>query len=161
MITHPRLAHAIMYLRPGTKSGVDFVVQQRAGGVPTLVEGSMANPPTQREVDAVTDEQLDYVQSTKNGIPDISDRQFAQQLKAAGLITHAEALAFVATGTVPAALQALVDAIDDQAEREAAEILIAGATVFKRNHPLVTALGQAYGMTERELSAFWYAASKL
>lgn len=160
MLTHPRLVHALMALRPGAKSLVDFEVVDNGDG-PFLVEGSMTNPPTQEEVDVVTTEQLDIAQATKNGIPDISDRQFAQQLKVAGLISQAEAMAFVQTGTIPAALKAIVDAIQDQTDREAAELMIAGATVFKRDHPLVVALGQAYGMNWQQLDALWIAAGAL
>jgi hypothetical protein len=154
VITHPRLAHALRVLRPG----VPFSIRDDGNG-PFLVE--MQDPPTQEEVDAVPAEQLDIAQATKNGVPDISDRQFAQQLKVSGLITQAEALAFVGTGTLPAALQAIVDGIQDQTAKEAAQILIAGATVFKRNHPLVAAIGQAYGMTSDQLDTLWVAASKL
>ena len=75
-LRHPRLAHAIMALRPGTKPGPmpglgDFVVEDD-GKVPTLVEGSMNNPPTQKEVDALTTAQLDAAQASKNP-PSVSE----------------------------------------------------------------------------------------
>ena len=65
MLTHPRLAHAIMALRPGTKPQVDFVCVDNGNG-PTLVDGSMVNPPTQAEVDALTTAQLDAAQAEKS-----------------------------------------------------------------------------------------------
>jgi len=60
VLRHPRLAHALMALRPGTRPLVDFICKDEADGLgPYLVEGSMVNPPTQAEVDAVTPTQLD------------------------------------------------------------------------------------------------------
>lgn len=85
----------------------------------------------------------------------ISDRQFAQGLANRGIIAKAEALAFVQTGTIPAALQAIVDAIADEDERFAAELLISGATSFQRQHPLTDAIGAAYGWNAEAIDAFW------
>lgn len=66
-IRHPRLSHAIMALRPGARPGIDFVCQDNADGQgPYLVDGSMQNPPTQAEVDAVTTLQLDDAQFNKS-----------------------------------------------------------------------------------------------
>ncbi len=64
MITHARLVHALLYLRPGTKPLVDFIVEDNGSG-PTLKDGSMLNPPTQKEIDALTVEQLDAAQAAK------------------------------------------------------------------------------------------------
>ncbi len=138
----------------------------------------MVNPPTQEEVDALTVEQLDAAQSAKARGPNpvisdrqfaqalklagvISDRQFAQALKLAGVITFQEALAFVQVGAIPALLQGAVDAIQDQDIREAAEMLIAGATQFERFHPMTVALGTALGWTADQMDALWASAAAL
>ncbi len=161
MLRHPRLAHAIIALRPGSKPLVDFVVEDSGDG-PTLREGSMVNPPTQQEVDAVTVEQLDAAQAAKSRVLDpISDRQFAQALKMAGVITFQEAMAFVQTGTIPALLQGAIDAIQDQQTREAAEMLVAGATEFYLMHPMTVALGNAIGWSDEQRAALWATAAAL
>lgn len=67
ILKHPRLAHAIMALRPGARPTIDFKVQD-AGDGPFLVKDSMENPPAQSEVDAVSVEQLDKAQSTRGQI---------------------------------------------------------------------------------------------
>jgi hypothetical protein len=64
MITHPRLVHALLALRPGTRPLVDFIVEDHGNG-PTLKDGSMVNPPTQAEVDAVSVADLDRAQALK------------------------------------------------------------------------------------------------
>lgn len=55
-----------MALRPGSRVLVDFVCEDNGDG-PYLVEGSMNNPPTQAEVDALTNAQLDAAQRAKAG----------------------------------------------------------------------------------------------
>lgn len=87
---------------------------------------------------------------------EISDRQFAMGLAIAGLITQAEALAFVKTGEVPSALQVMIDAIEDAGARFDAEMLVSGATVFKRSHPLVSMIASQVGWTEQQTDQFWY-----
>ena len=93
--------------------------------------------------------------------PSISDRQFFQQLAIAGKITQDEALAAVKTGTIPAMLQAIIDAMPDAGNRFNAEMLLSGATVFLRAHPLTEALGEAQGMTSEEIDALFRAAAQL
>lgn len=87
---------------------------------------------------------------------EISDRQFAMGLAIAGLITQAEALAFVKTGEVPTALQTMIDAIADADARFEAEMLVSGATIFKRSHPLVSMIASQVGWTEQQTDQFWY-----
>lgn len=91
---------------------------------------------------------------------EISDRQFAMGLAIEGLITQAEALAFVKTGEVPASLQVMIDAIEDDDARFEAEMLVSGATVFKRTHPLVSLIASQIGWTEQQTDQFWYDCSK-
>ena len=93
-------------------------------------------------------------------IGSISDRQFFQQLAAQGIITQAEALAAVKTGTIPATLQAIVNAlpIDQQFP---AQMLLSGATVFERKHPLTSAVGAAYGWSSAQVDQFFIDAGSL
>ncbi|MET4720745.1 hypothetical protein ABIF63_004851 [Bradyrhizobium japonicum] len=94
-------------------------------------------------------------------VPDsISDRQFFQQLAISGIISKPEALAAVKTGDVPAALQALINAMPEQ-EQFTAEILISGATVFQRSHPMTLAIGAAYGWNSTQMDELWRAAAAL
>ena len=60
-ITHPRLAEVISYIRPFADPFSDFQIQDDGNG-PYLVDGSMQNPPTQEEIDSVTEEQLNSAQ---------------------------------------------------------------------------------------------------
>ncbi|WP_439572642.1 hypothetical protein [Phreatobacter sp.] len=95
-------------------------------------------------------------------VPDvISDRQFIAALKAAGLVTHAEAMAFVQTGTIPAALTEAIGDLPDEDEQEAAELLVAGAYEFRRSSPLVAAFGSGLGWTPRQVDDLWRTASAL
>lgn len=94
-------------------------------------------------------------------VPDtISDRQFFQQLAIAGVITQEEALVAVKTGDIPGALSGFVAALDDAA-RFNAEMLLSGATIFARAHPLTEAIGAAQGMTPAQVDDFFRAAAAL
>jgi hypothetical protein len=90
----------------------------------------------------------------------ISDRQFFQQLAVQGVITQDEALAAVKTGSIPAALQTLINGLPAD-QQFAATMLIAGATAFERYHPLTTAIGQAYGWSADQIDALFRAAAVL
>jgi hypothetical protein len=90
----------------------------------------------------------------------ISDRQFFQALALAGKITDAEALAAVKTGDIPAAIQSFIDAMPSD-QKFAAEMLLSGATVFDRNHPMTALLGSGMGWTSEQLDALWQAAAAL
>lgn len=92
--------------------------------------------------------------------PPISDRQFFQQLAVEGRISESEALAAVGTGTLPAAVDAIVSSMS-VADQFAARMLMTGATSFRRDHPLVTTFATAIGMDAAELAEFWSAASEL
>lgn len=91
----------------------------------------------------------------------ISDRQFFQQAAVVGLITQAEALAAVQTGTVPAILMSVINGMSDEMQKFAAEMMLAGATVFDRNHPLTEGVGAALGWTSEQIDQFFMAASQL
>lgn len=89
-------------------------------------------------------------------VPDtISRRQFYQGLAVTGKITQAEALAAIKTGTVPAALQAMLDQMTDADAKFEADMLLSGASDFNRNHPLVMVIAIAQGMTEQGVDDFW------
>jgi hypothetical protein len=111
-----------------------------------------------------TDEQLADAENLPVPFPipqQISDRQFFQQAAVDGLITQDEAIAAVATGTIPAVLQTIVDGITDPAEQFAAKMLLSGATVFERRHPFTEAVGAALGWTSAQIDAFFTAAHAL
>jgi hypothetical protein len=90
----------------------------------------------------------------------ISDRQFFQELAVSGIITQAEALAAVKTGDVPAALAAIVSAMPDD-QQFAAQMILSGATVFERTHPMTETIGTAYGWTGDQVDDFFRAAALL
>jgi hypothetical protein len=92
----------------------------------------------------------------------VSDRQFFQALAMPPyeLITREEALAAVKTGEIPAAMVTLINALPDES-RFGAEMLLSGATEFKRAHPLTAALGLAFGWDNAKIDQFWRDAAKL
>jgi hypothetical protein len=103
-----------------------------------------------------------YVEEApKERLADISDRQFAQALANMGVITRPEALVFVKEGKVPAALQAVIDAIPDEDERFAADMQVSGATVFERNHPSTLAIAHALKWTDDQMDDLWKQAAAL
>lgn len=91
----------------------------------------------------------------------ISDRQFYQQAALDGYITREDALAAVQTGFVPAPLQTIVDAITDETERFNTQMLLSGATIFYRDHPLTNQIGSAFGKSPQEMDQFFLAAAAL
>lgn len=88
----------------------------------------------------------------------ISDRQFYQQAAIDGYITKQDALAAVQTGFIPAVLQSIVDQIADENERFNAEMILAGSTTFRRDHPLTNQIGAALGKTSEQMDQFFSAA---
>lgn len=99
-----------------------------------------------------------------DSVPDvISDRQFIHQLRKLGLITQAQALAFVKTGTAPPILADVIAQIPDEEERDDAELLLSGAVEFRRAHPLVGlfAASQEPPWTEDQVDQFYRDASAL
>ena len=89
----------------------------------------------------------------------ISDRQFFQQLAVAGIISQDQALASNAA-VIPAPLLAIIDAMPSD-QQFAAKMLVSGATVFERNHPMTEAIGGAYGWNGAQIDAFFTAAAAL
>lgn len=89
----------------------------------------------------------------------ISDRQFFQQLAGVGIISQDEALASNAA-VIPPPLLAIIDAMPIE-QRFAAKMLVSGATVFERSHPMTTAIGAAYGWNDAQIDDFFRAAAQL
>jgi hypothetical protein len=89
----------------------------------------------------------------------ISDRQFAHGLAKHDIITQAEALAFVKTGEIPAALGTIVSNLPES-QRFDAEMMLSGSVEFHLHHPFTIEIAEAYGWTPEETAAFWtYCAS--
>ena len=127
---------------PINLSNGSIVFVDAIGGEPTLDEiTSMLNP-----ADPVPQQ--------------ISDRQFFQQLAISGTITQADALAAVKTGTIPVALQALINELPAD-QQFSAEMIISGSTIFHRDSSLTVTLGTSYGWNSRQIDAFFKAASAL
>lgn len=97
---------------------------------------------------------------TKPAIPDISDRQFFQEMARREVISEAEALAAVKTGEIPAAILALFEGMPPPAIFEV-EMLLSGATIFHRHHPVTDELAVAWGMSPAETDEFFIAAHAL
>jgi hypothetical protein len=89
----------------------------------------------------------------------ISDRQFFQQLAVLGIITQDDALASNAA-VIPPPLLTIIDGMPAE-QQFAAKMLVGGATVFERNHPMTIAIGTAYGWTSSQVDDFFRAASLL
>lgn len=89
----------------------------------------------------------------------ISDRQFFQQLAAAGIITPDQALASNAA-VIPAPLLTIIEQMPAE-QQFAAKMLVSGATVFERSHPMTIAIGTAYGWTAAQVDDFFRAAALL
>jgi hypothetical protein len=91
---------------------------------------------------------------------EISDRQFFQQLAIDDVISETEAEDAVATGTIPAAMLALIEALPQEL-RFGARMMLKGATVFERHHPLTVTIGTLYGWTDQEIDDLFQAAAAL
>lgn len=93
-------------------------------------------------------------------LPSISDRQFAQALALAHVITEDEALAWAARGDLPARMSAAIASLPVE-QRFPARMLLSSATSYERDHPLVPALGAMLGYDAASLDALWAAAAAL
>lgn len=101
-----------------------------------------------------------YVESVQ--VPsEISRRQFFQQLAVSGIISNQEAIAALAQGAIPPPLQVLVDQLPNEEAKFNAQMLIIGASVFQRAHPLVDTVRVLLGWTEEQADQFFIDAYKL
>jgi hypothetical protein len=103
----------------------------------------------------------DAIQPTPAPVPpEISDRQFFQQLAVQGLISQDEALAAVKTGDIPVALRLVIERLPPGRQFEAT-MFISGATTVQRSHPLTVAIGGACGWTIDQIDGLFRAAAEL
>ena len=91
----------------------------------------------------------------------ISRRQFFQMLAKQGIISKQEALDAIRIGAVPAAIQTMVDEIEDEDQRFNAEMLLSGAAEFQRSHPLAAQIGALQGMSIEQIDDFFIGAGEL
>lgn len=94
------------------------------------------------------------------GPPSISDRQFFQQLAIDLVVSEDEAEAAVATGTIPIAMLALIDTLPS-VQRFGARMMLKGATVFERHHPLIETIGTLYSWTDEQIDDLFRNAAAL
>lgn len=93
----------------------------------------------------------------------ISRRQFFHALyrHEPPLVSFAEAKAAIAGSTIPVALAMVIDALPEAFDREDVELLVLGATEFRRDHPVTTAMATAFGWAGASTDAFWRFAATL
>jgi len=70
-------------------------------------------------------------------------------------------LGLVAAGFSLGDVEAAIDAIEDQTDREVARIEWEYATTFERSHPLIEQVGAALGLTPEQIDAMWAEAATL
>ena len=92
---------------------------------------------------------------------DISRRQFFQQLFVLEIISKAEALTAIPGLNIPPPLQAIIDQLPTQSDRDSAEMLVVGAQNFNRLHPLSETVRLSLGWSVEQKDDFWQEASKL
>jgi hypothetical protein len=90
----------------------------------------------------------------------ISRRQFFQAAAQNGLISNAEALALVSSGTLPSSLATAISALP-AANQFAAQMAILGDQIFNRSDTLIVALGAAMGETPAQIDALFTLAASL
>lgn len=90
----------------------------------------------------------------------ISDRQFAQVLAIDGVITEDEALAWAARGDLPETLETAVGTLPE-GQQFGARMLLAAATTYEREHPLVAVLGGLLDYDDAALDDLWIRAAAL
>lgn len=116
------------------------------------------------DVEMTPEEEAEFLaslpQSFKPVPASVSDRQFFQQAALMGFITQEEALAAVSTGAIPATFSEVIGKMFDD-NQFAAKMMVSGATVFERNHPLTLVFGELMGLNKDELDDLFIGASKL
>ena len=90
----------------------------------------------------------------------VTDKQFFQAAAVLGIITQAEAIAFMANGAMPANLAAAIASLPS-AEQFPATMAVLGAHYFYRNDPFVLALSAAMGETSAQVDALFTLAATL
>jgi len=64
-------------------------------------------------------------------------------------------LGLVTNGISLSSVEAAIDAIEDETEREVARIEWEYATTFERSHPLIEQVGSALGLTPEQIDDMW------
>lgn len=90
----------------------------------------------------------------------VSDRQFFHAAALMGVITPAEALEAVKTGTIPALLEQIVAGMPEEPQFNA-RMVLSGAVEFRRDHPLVQGIGDAIGWTSDQIDDLYRLAGAL
>ncbi|WP_051000065.1 hypothetical protein [Sinorhizobium fredii] len=67
-------------------------------------------------------------------------------------------LGLVSGGFIPAQVSAVIEGMQEGAEKEAARIEWEYATTFNRMHPLIASVGGALGLTDEQIDVLWTAA---
>src|SRR6201998_4445664 len=93
-------------------------------------------------------------------IPDITRRQFVQQMAAQGIIAQSDAIALVSNGTMPPSLSTVIAKLPT-AEQFAANMFILSGEDFVRSSQLVIDIGTAYGFTSAQMDTFFTTAATL
>lgn len=83
--------------------------------------------------------------------------QFALQALASGMMSEAEAIAFVGPRVIPAIGEAALLSVEEGLARSVARIRFAGAETIERNDPFIPALQAAADLTDEEVDAFFQA----
>lgn len=91
----------------------------------------------------------------------ITPRQLLIGLMRSGLISEQEAVDAAKTGSVPAGIQKIFDALPTADDRTEAAITWAKMSVVERNNPLVASLAAANGMSEADVDNFFIMCSKI
>jgi hypothetical protein len=128
--------------------GRDIFAEAQATAAPYV-------PPTAEETAAQVAAALEFVRSQMQ----LSFAQMLIGLVAEAWITESEGEAWL-TGTIPAAVTALIDTLPEN-QRFAARARAARPSVVLRTDSLVLALGAAQGKTAEELDDFFTAYSQL
>jgi hypothetical protein len=122
-------------------------------------EQAIAAPPAL--IDGVWTRQWSVIPKPVMVPPVISDRQFFHALAKMNVISEQEALAAVATGTIPQAMSDIVEAMPVDSERFDAKMFLSGAVEFRRDHALVAVFGAAMGWTDAQIDDLFIFAGAL
>ncbi|MBY6113283.1 hypothetical protein KUW09_04910 [Mameliella alba] len=85
----------------------------------------------------------------------MSRLDFALAMRTGGVITKAEAAAWLADGTLPPVAQAAIATIADQAKRDEAELRFIAAAEIERQSPLITLVQAQVGLTDAQVDALF------
>lgn len=90
----------------------------------------------------------------------ISKRQFATQAALSGMISEAEAEAFLVANMLPAIISTFISTLPAE-QQFIARMKAVGALEYRRDDPMVLALAALKGLSATQMDAFWSAAHAL